>query len=293
MPDSNPFEDLIPTLGDTDSATLNVPIGLVDTSDQPRRHFDDDSLQLLAESISELGIIEPLVVFETPSGRYQLIAGERRLRAAQLAGLEEVPVVLFAGTEEQAKYATLAENLAREDLNPYERARSVINLLRVATGLEEEALKKRLRAMYNARRKKIESDVLKDDIAKTIGKTLETIGIELSTVAQNDLKVLELPKDVLDLLEEGGVSYTAALTIARAPEEIRGELLEMARGGASAADLRKRAAKARRKKKGDAEQLQKRLRKVARALAKIPANQVPDEALVLVERLEKLLGGDS
>lgn len=90
--------------------------------DQPRKDFDDESLQELTDSIAKYGVLQPLLVRPIGDNGYQLIAGERRWRAARLAGLTEVPVVVREMTDEEAAALALIENLQREDLNPVEEA---------------------------------------------------------------------------------------------------------------------------------------------------------------------------
>ena len=90
--------------------------------DQPRQDFDEEELEALAESIRVHGIIQPLTVRETKSGYYQIIAGERRWRAARLAELREVPVVVIEADDKKAMELALIENLQRQDLNPVEEA---------------------------------------------------------------------------------------------------------------------------------------------------------------------------
>ena len=105
------------------SGSLSLPISQVETcSSQPRKRFDDESLQELADSISQHGIIQPLTVRKLSSGYYQIIAGERRWRAARLAGLQEVPVIVIEADDRKAAELAMIENLQREDLNPMEEA---------------------------------------------------------------------------------------------------------------------------------------------------------------------------
>ncbi len=105
------------------SGSLFVPISQVESySGQPRKHFDEESLQELADSITQHGIIQPLTVRKLSSGYYQIIAGERRWRAARLAGLQEVPVIVMEADDRKAAELAMIENLQREDLNPMEEA---------------------------------------------------------------------------------------------------------------------------------------------------------------------------
>lgn len=105
------------------SGSLYLPISSVEScSSQPRKYFDDDALQELADSIAEHGIIQPLTVRRLSSGYYQIIAGERRWRAARLAGLKEVPAIVIEADDRKAAELAMIENLQRQDLNPMEEA---------------------------------------------------------------------------------------------------------------------------------------------------------------------------
>jgi len=136
--------------------------------DQPRSRFDDDALDELAASIRELGMLEPILVRKRAAGGLEIVAGERRWRAAQRAGLHDVPVYVRELTEDRAFEAALVENLQREDLNPLETARAFQRLID-EHGRSQEA------------------------IAKLLGK-------DRSTVA-NALRLLKLPDTVVDLIE--------------------------------------------------------------------------------------------
>ena len=150
------------------SGSLSLPISQVETcSSQPRKRFDDESLQELADSISQHGIIQPLTVRKLSSGYYQIIAGERRWRAARLAGLQEVPVIVI-----EAELAMI-ENLQREDLNPMEEAAGFQSLIESYHMTQEEA-------------------------AQRVGKSRSAV--------TNALRLLGLTPSVRKLVEEGKLS---------------------------------------------------------------------------------------
>ena len=120
--------------------SLSIPISQVESySGQPRKHFDEESLQELADSITEHGIIQPLTVRKLSSGYYQIIAGERRWRAARLAGLQEVPVIVMEADDRKAAELAMIENLQREDLNPMEEAAGFQSLIETYHMTQEEA----------------------------------------------------------------------------------------------------------------------------------------------------------
>ena len=140
---------------------------------QPRKSFDPDELQALADSIAMHGIIQPLTVRQLPSGFYQIIAGERRWRAARLAGLDEVPVVVIEADDKKAMELALIENLQRSDLNPIEEAKGYQQLM-TEYGMTQEV-------------------------------TAERVGKSRPAVA-NALRLLSLSPAVLELVEQGRLS---------------------------------------------------------------------------------------
>ena len=120
--------------------SLSLPISQVEScSSQPRKRFDDASLAELADSIRQHGIIQPLTVRRLASGYYQIIAGERRWRAARLAGLQEVPVIVIEADDRKAAELAMIENLQREDLNPMEEAAGFRSLIDNYHMTQEEA----------------------------------------------------------------------------------------------------------------------------------------------------------
>ena len=117
-----------------------LPIAQIEScASQPRKYFDDEKLEELAESIREHGIIQPLTVRKLASGYYQIIAGERRWRAARLAGLSEVPVSIIEADDRKAMELAMIENLQREDLNPMEEAEGYRTLIELYDMTQEEA----------------------------------------------------------------------------------------------------------------------------------------------------------
>ena len=156
------------------SAYQTLPLYKVEPNpDQPRHDFDEEELQALADSITEHGIIQPLTVRELSSGYYQIIAGERRWRAARLAGLQDVPVVVIEADDKKAMELALIENLQRQDLNPVEEALGYRSLME-DYGLTQE------------------------DTAKRVGKSRPAVA--------NALRLLGLCPEVLEQIRTGALS---------------------------------------------------------------------------------------
>ena len=123
-----------------EAGSIFLPISQVEPGlNQPRKRFDDEALMDLADSIREHGIIQPLTVRKLASGYYQIIAGERRWRAARLAGLQEVPVIVMEAADRKAAELAMIENLQREDLNPMEEAAGFRSLIETYHMTQEEA----------------------------------------------------------------------------------------------------------------------------------------------------------
>ena len=156
------------------AGNLYLPISQVESySAQPRKLFDEDALAELADSIREHGVIQPLTVRKLSSGYYQIIAGERRWRAARLAGLTEIPAVVIEADDQKAAELALVENLQREDLNPMEEAAGYQSLIQTYHMTQEEA-------------------------ARRVGKSRSAVA--------NAMRLLGLQPGVRKLVEEGTLS---------------------------------------------------------------------------------------
>lgn len=162
-----------------------VPVGSIEPNpDQPRTVFEPDALEALSESISSAGLLQPLIVRPLEDGRFQLVAGERRWRASQKAGLDLVPVVVRSSPEDERLQAALIENVVREDLNPVDEARACAALVD-------------------------DLGISKEDLAKRLGRSRAGIS--------NLIRLLDLPDGVLELLANGSLSegHGRALLMAR------------------------------------------------------------------------------
>src|SRR4051794_29012903 len=152
---------------------------------QPRQNFDEESLVALSESVRERGVLQPVLVRPCPGGRYELVAGERRWRAAQLAGLDVLPAVVAPHEDRESLELALIENMAREDLNPIEEARAC-SLLVDELGLTRE------------------------DVGKRVGRSRVAVS--------NLLRLLDLPDEVLELLVASELSEGHGRALLMAPD---------------------------------------------------------------------------
>jgi ParB family transcriptional regulator, chromosome partitioning protein len=161
--------------GDREGAELReVAVELVSPNpEQPRKRFDEDSLQALAESVKERGVLQPVLVRPRPGGSYELVAGERRWRAAQIAGLQTLPALVQKRDDAQSLEVALIENMAREDLNPIEAARAVAALVE-------------------------ELGLTREEVGRRVGRSRVAIS--------NLLRLLDLPDEALALVEDGSLT---------------------------------------------------------------------------------------
>ena len=151
-----------------------VPVDLIAANPhQPRRHFDEDALRALADSIRERGVLQPVLVRPVAGGTYELVAGERRWRAARLAGIDTVPAVVREHDDAESLELALIENVAREDLNPVEEARACVMLTE-------------------------ELGLTREELGRRIGRSRVAVS--------NLVRLLDLPDEVLDLIAAGNLS---------------------------------------------------------------------------------------
>src|SRR5579875_4154924 len=188
-----------------------IPVELISANPhQPRRQFDEESLVALADSIRARGVIQPVLVRQVAGGRYEMVAGERRWRAAQIAELETIPAVVRSHDDAESLEMAVIENMAREDLNPVEEARA-------CAGLVEE-----------------------------LGLTREEVGLRVgrSRVAVSNLiRLLDLPDEALELLERGQLTegHGRALLLAQEHADRRSLARAAVNGRWSVRELEARA----------------------------------------------------
>ncbi|HEY3186588.1 MAG TPA: ParB/RepB/Spo0J family partition protein, partial [Solirubrobacteraceae bacterium] len=160
--------------GEDDVHLRDIPVDLVTPNPrQPRRRFDEATLAGLAESLRHRGVLQPVLVRGGPGGTYELVAGERRWRAAQIAGLDTIPALVRSHDDAQALEVALIENMAREDLNPVDAARACAALVE-------------------------ELGLTREEVGRRVGRSRVAVS--------NLLRLLDLPDEALALLEEGSLS---------------------------------------------------------------------------------------
>lgn len=174
---------------EADNGLKILPLQKVEPNpNQPRRDFDPEALEALSESIAQHGVLQPLTVRELESGYYQIIAGERRWRAARLAGLREIPAIVIEADDKKATELALIENLQREDLNPVEEAMGYSRLLE-------------------------EYGMTQEDAAKRVGKSRPAVA--------NALRLLQLTPEILEMVKTGALTpgHARAILSVREPKK--------------------------------------------------------------------------
>jgi ParB family chromosome partitioning protein len=202
---------ILPETETTEAGELReLPVSLIKPNpSQPRTNFNEEALAALAASIEASGVVQPLLVRPLPDGSYELVAGERRWRAAQQAGVDKVPAVVRDQAEAERLQAALIENMVREDLNPVEEAKACAALVE-------------------------ELGLTKEELAKRVGRSRPAVS--------NLIRLLELPDEALQLLEAGDLSEGHGKALLAAPgHDVRRRLArDAARGGWSVRETEER-----------------------------------------------------
>jgi ParB family transcriptional regulator, chromosome partitioning protein len=202
---------ILPESGMGEPHFRDIPLGMIRPNpNQPRKRFDSDSIEALGRSMADAGVIQPLIVRPLDDGRYELIAGERRWRAAQHAGLGTVPALIRDEDELQRIQIALIENVSREDLNPVEQARACAALVD-------------------------ELGVSKEELGRRLGRSRVAIS--------NAIRLLDLPDEALALLEDGSLSegHGRAILQAKGVDERRALAKAAAASGWSVRETERRA----------------------------------------------------
>lgn len=195
-----------------------IPISSITLpASQPRRYFDPQKLEQLVDSIRKHGVLENLLVRPlAESNHFELVAGERRYRAALEAGLTEVPVTAKSLNDTEALEIALIENLQREDLNPIDETEGIIQLLSIYLSITTDEVISLLNRMLNEVKGKVTHNVMDNSQGKSIQVAFEGLGIMgWQSFATNRLPLLKLPDEILRSLRSGEIEYTKALVISR------------------------------------------------------------------------------
>lgn len=196
---------------------------------QPRRYFDDEKLESLAKSIQEHGVLEPLLV-RFVDKKYELVAGERRLKASEIAGLTEVPVIVLELDNTAANQVRLIENLQREDLNPLEETEGILELLSLQLEMKSSEVVKLLHKLEHEEKGRVARNVTGSENHNVIEEVFNSTGrMNWKSFVRNRLPLLNLPPELLEVLRGGKIEYTKAKEINKLKnEEARRNLLEEA-----------------------------------------------------------------
>ncbi|MEM6432625.1 MAG: ParB/RepB/Spo0J family partition protein [Cyanobacteria bacterium P01_D01_bin.115] len=189
---------------------------------QPRRYFDEEKLAQLVQSVKAHGVLERLLVrpIDGADSKYELVAGERRLRAAKAAGLEVVPVSTRSFTDQEALQVALMENLQREDLNPVEETEAIMDLLALTLDMPRDEVAALFYQAHNAKHRgqELRQNVLSQ--LEQIESLLTNLGrFNIDSFRASRLPLLKLPMDVLEVLRQGKLEYTKAQAIARIKDD--------------------------------------------------------------------------
>ena len=219
-PEVKRLKGLDSLFGEEPTPTQSLPTKAITLPEgQPRRYFDAKAIAELTESIKQHGILQPLLVRTLPDDKYELVAGERRYRAAIAAGLDEVPVVIRSLSDEDALALALIENLQRENLNPVEETEGILQLLALRLGTSKDEVGSLLYRMLNDS-VRLTNNVMSQPEAELVKEVFTNLGLmSWESFISNRLPLLKLPKDILEALRSGRIAYTKAKAISKIKDE--------------------------------------------------------------------------
>jgi ParB family chromosome partitioning protein len=192
---------------------------------QLRQSVEPEALQRLADTIQEHGMLEPLVVRQLETDRYELVAGLRRYRAAQKAGWETVPACVRELNDEAALELALQENLVREDLNPLEETDGILKLLAVKLHLDTDGVVSLLYWMRNQKISQFRRNVSPNPQVEIVESVFAPLSLTWKSFVETRLPLLKLPEDILVALRDGKIAYTKAKAIAKLSDAENRQLL--------------------------------------------------------------------
>ncbi|MBD2629659.1 ParB/RepB/Spo0J family partition protein [Trichormus variabilis] len=288
LPKMRGVEDLLSMDVESESPTATVAIDKIRLPvKQPRRYFDPEKLNQLVQSVKEHGVLQPLLV-RAVNGEFELVAGERRLRAAKEAGLTEVPIITKELSDIQTLQIALLENLQREDLNPIEETEGILELLCIELDVNTSEVISILNQVANSKKRGL-------DLTENVSRQLEIVESVLSSVGRftaesfrtSRLPLLNLPDDVLETLRQGQLEYTKARAIAKVKDdtERRGLLDKVINENLSLSEIKQLVKELKPGKTTPKETLNARYSEIGKRLKK---TQVWEDAKK-TKKLEKLL----
>ena len=214
------------------STTPNtIPISKIVLPNQQSRHyFNPEKMITLVESVRQHGILEPILLRSLDNHTYELVAGERRYRAAQEVGLDTIPAVVRQMTPDEALQIALVENLQREDISPIEETEAILQLLVLKLNLPVDAVTAQLYRMRHITRGEIGQNVLtSSEYEEAITSVFSSLGFKWESFITSRLPLLKLPSEILEVLRQGRIEYTKAQAIAKVKDAIaRQDLLNQA-----------------------------------------------------------------
>ncbi len=196
---------------------------------QPRTYFDEQAMAELTASVQQYGILQPILVRPLGDEQYELVAGERRYKAAKAVGLTQVPVVVRKMSDIEAMQYALLENLQRENLNPVEETEGILQLLELNLKTDRSSIISLLNRMANQERNLTDNVIRKED-REAISSVFQSLGkLSPESFRTNRLPLLNLPGDILEAIRRGQIEYTKAKALSKVKEaELRTEILNQA-----------------------------------------------------------------
>lgn len=284
---SSPIEE---TSNDTNSEQTILLEKIQLPNKQPRRYFAPEKMAQLVDSVKEHGILEPLLVRPLETGGYEVVAGERRYRAALEAKFELVPVLIRELDDKEALQIALIENLHREDLNPVEETEGILQLLELQLGQPRNEIVTFLYRMQANAKGRSSYNVIGQD---GIERVFRQLAMSWESFTANRLPLLNLPNEVLESLREGKIAYTKAQAIGRVKDDsIRSKLLNAAvEDDLSLTQIRERIKSLKLEKQQQSsidQNVLKRFENISRRIKKAKVWEDPVKKQTFEELLEKL-----
>ena len=291
------IDDFLNGQSDSDAVTESVAIDqIVLPAKQPRRYFDEKAMQELTASVRQHGILQPLLVRAVEGDHYELVAGERRYRAAKAAKMENIPVVVKKMSDDDATEIAILENLQRQDLNPIEETEAILDLISRRLGQSKATVISFLNRASHASLKSADN-VIHTSEWITIESVFEIVGrFTPESFRSNRLPLLNLPDDILNELRSGSIQYTKAREVSKVKDiKSRQNLLsEVVANNMSLREIRERIREAKPKgtsqtgKEAKAPQSELFVNRIAGIQAKVKQSTVWSNA-GRIEKIDSLL----